>query len=103
MWDRVAILVHFIILLFSIEDLSNLESCPLRLLKEHIIKRRLLRGTHRLIERPLVNMNGLIALILFIHHLVLCTLMLHIEVIFIAVVFSVVLVVIQVSEDRLLN
>jgi hypothetical protein len=48
-------------------------------------------------------MNGLIALILFIHHLVLCALMLQILVIFIAVVFSVVLVVIQISEDRLLN
>ena len=72
----------------------------LGLLKEHIIKRWLLWCSHRLIDDPLIDMNGLIALILFLHHLVL---LLHIVLVLFIVVFVLVIVLILVGEDRLLD
>ena len=56
-----------------------------------------------LIDDPLVNMNGFIAFILMLHHLVLCILIMHIVAYFIVVFSSIVLVLIQISEDRLLH
>jgi hypothetical protein len=70
----------------------------LGLLKEHIVQRGLLWCPHRLIDDPLINMNGLIALILVLHHLVL---LLHIVVVLFLVVILLVLVL--VGEDRLLD
>ena len=48
-------------------------------------------------------MNGFIAFIFILHHLVLSILIMHIVAYFIVVFSSVVLVLIQVSEDRLLH
>ena len=70
----------------------------LGLLKEHIVQRGLLWCPHRLIDDPLIYMNGVIALILVLHHLVL---LLHIIVVLFLVVILLVLVL--VGEDRLLD
>jgi hypothetical protein len=48
-------------------------------------------------------MNGFIAFIFILHHLVLSILIMHIVAYFIVVFSSIVLVLIQVSEDRLLH